>query len=261
MLNGDNNTFAFDIIVCLINSSFRNENSVTKDFDTNSQIPSIAYAVTILITGYIFLTSEIPNFENEESSDLSLGMKAMKGKDTAKSKIVVLESERLSEIPVQSRISLADELNDEGNNRQLLITLQTQTFDLNTKDGKQRWREEVEQKFNQKMADSNNTNNQHIFSKITFNQEPAKENTLDSLSPTPFAPNQEPKRARTDVNIRNPNKPVPSVLDYPTVDKNGKPLRRIFIPGRGWVSARSLEQEREQLMFAAQLIANQELKY
>lgn len=56
------------------------------------------------------------------------------------------------------------------------------------------------------------------------------------------------KRARTDINIHDPNKPIPSVLNHPIVDKNGNKLKRIFIPGRGWVSNKLLRQEREDLL-------------
>lgn len=54
--------------------------------------------------------------------------------------------------------------------------------------------------------------------------------------------------ARCDINIHDPNKPVPSVLNHPKFDRNGKPLKRVFIPGRGWVSSKMLEKERLELM-------------
>ncbi|KAH3682799.1 hypothetical protein WICPIJ_006258 [Wickerhamomyces pijperi] len=55
------------------------------------------------------------------------------------------------------------------------------------------------------------------------------------------------RKARTDINIHDPLKPIPTVLEHPIVDKNGKKLKRIFIPGRGWVASKVLESEKQEL--------------
>ncbi|KAH3669201.1 hypothetical protein WICMUC_005040 [Wickerhamomyces mucosus] len=54
-------------------------------------------------------------------------------------------------------------------------------------------------------------------------------------------------KARTDINIHDASKPIPTVLNYPAIDKKGKRMKRIFIPGRGWISVKTLEREKYDL--------------
>jgi hypothetical protein len=55
-------------------------------------------------------------------------------------------------------------------------------------------------------------------------------------------------KARTDINVVDESKPLPSVLSHPTTNSKGQKLRRVFLPGRGWVHAKALEEERRILL-------------
>lgn len=63
-------------------------------------------------------------------------------------------------------------------------------------------------------------------------------------------PHRPSKRARKDVNVRDATMPVPSVLHFPRDDSEGKPYHRVFLPGRGWLSAKKLERERQELLLS-----------
>jgi hypothetical protein len=55
-------------------------------------------------------------------------------------------------------------------------------------------------------------------------------------------------KARTDINVVDESKPLPSVLSHPKTNSKGQKLRRVFLPGRGWVHAKALEEERRVLL-------------
>lgn len=71
--------------------------------------------------------------------------------------------------------------------------------------------------------------------------------SLDGSKTGEQARNESFKKARTDINIHDPLRPIPTALEHPTVDKKGKKFKRIFLPGRGWVAAKILESEKKEL--------------
>jgi hypothetical protein len=89
----------------------------------------------------------------------------------------------------------------------------------------------------------NNVRERDVNDSVVKNKNEQNENNIPGL-PKEF----QLRKARTDVNINDPTKPIPSVLSHPTTDKRGNPLKRIFIPGRGWISTKALQLERESLL-------------
>ncbi|CCH45515.1 putative secreted protein [Wickerhamomyces ciferrii] len=221
----------------------------------------------------------------EKDSNISIPCDWNSGKETGSSMI-------------QKHSSLPDENFDEKENsivesseiKPCLIAFNGSTFDLNTPEGKLRWRSRFQKQnlniSNPSVNNQNSTaNNQTKLQKVKLEIEPEVKpehkndnllkplysiaskinipreidiekvdkpnigNTQDQSETEPsLHTNRVLRKARTDLNVHNPEKPVPSVLDHPMIDKKGKPLRRIFIPGRGWVSAKALEQEKLELI-------------
>lgn len=139
----------------------------------------------------------------------------------------------------------------------VLITVDNKTFNLSTETGKAEWKEHVSKNSRPQVEalfteEDNKPEKFNATLSVPSLRTPT-EVKLD-INPMNDLVNQKQatrsanlKKARDDINIHDPNQPVPSVLDYQVVDKKGRPLRRIFIPGRGWVSRKVLESERTAL--------------
>lgn len=255
LLNRGQSALALEIIECFIDIQNRKQGLQMMGLkEPRFRYPQVRYHFRISVLAsvtifYVTLWTLYWKLKEQYSIESGLDVKETKPKDPETKKILLPENHSKQKIIRKSTI-----------NRERFVTPQNKTFDLTTKEGKQKWVEDVEQKMNQKPLNSKPIIIKPTFSRIVMGREQTQSSYFKIPSPLPDL-DKEPKRARTDINIHDPSKPVPSVLNYPTVDKNGKLLRRIFIPGRGWVSARTLELEREQLMFAAQLVANKELTY
>lgn len=127
----------------------------------------------------------------------------------------------------------------------LIVNLNGEVYDLHKTEDLERWK----RRFNRPPAD------QTWHESLVIDLASPLEESLESSASTPppsicTVPEQaqEPTSVVECSDMNSPRMPEPSVLSHPLVGKNGKRLRRVFIPGRGWVHAKLLDLEREALL-------------
>lgn len=257
LVDGKSLTLALEILTCFVDNSYRQKRS---NFETRRRISLTRRLIIVIGTALLSMIALINrskiaslfaqqvdptdvSSKNNEESQFKIKMKKEKFLELA------LELPEVQPPLLQETNACGDE--KEGVTRRLLITLNNQTFDLSTEVGKQKWKETIQRqcsKITEPKLDNLESNSKvQVDENVRITPSLQSESIKVETGPA-FVKSHEPRKAREDINIHDPFKPVPSILDHPVVDGRGKPLRRIFIPGRGWVSSKTLALEKSMLI-------------
>ena len=261
VLNGNlkSLSFALEVLTCFIDDSYL---AKTTDPSAISKTVMISKVIFVLVLGALCCAiavrrrkqATLSHFQlNNDQKVETLNQKESKSYTTSFVEETTPEIESLLRIQQYSQAEISIE-EEKENDKRLLITSNNQVFDLSTELGKIKWRESVKSQlhkevhkkdtriettlYKQQLFDGNSVLSPRPKATTNGSQLGLETNTMDNLYP---------KRARDDINIHDPTKPVPSILNHPVFDVRGKPLRRIFIPGRGWVSSKTLALEKSML--------------
>lgn len=130
----------------------------------------------------------------------------------------------------------------------VIINMDGNIFDLSKEEDRKRWKRNIRNRLSVSASASSPAIPESTSTQIPeiLDSAPVTSPQLQ-LSVTNEEP-RSPGRARTDINIHDPTKPVPSVLHFPLTNNQGKTHHRVFLPGRGWLSVKELEKERHELL-------------